>query len=104
MTPFRPANAWKRAVLFALVVPPLPTASALAQSTSIVVESVDDYSLRNGPALPNSVANGSGFLQGMLFIPSSPWHLNANWTNRAVWDTDFMDPAVNAKGCDSAAA
>ena len=34
-------------------------------SNGLVVESVDNYSLRNGPSLTNSVANGDGFIKGM---------------------------------------
>jgi hypothetical protein len=82
----------------AFLQPVLPVAIGRAQSTGIIVESVDDYSLRNGPSLLNSVANGNGFMNGMVFIPSSPWHQNAWWNNRAVYDTDFMASALTPRG------
>ena len=60
-------------------------------SNGIVVESVDNYSLRNGPSLNNSVANGDGFIKGMT-VNASPWALKTRWTDLNVWDTDLMDP------------
>jgi hypothetical protein len=69
-------------------------------STGLVVESVNNYSLRNGPSLNNSVANGDGFIQGMT-VAGSPWHLTTRWTDLNVWDTDFMDPAIDRAGDDS---
>lgn len=82
----------------AILTAAVPTINANAQtSTGIVVESVNDY----GPccSLPNSIANGDGFLQGMVF-PGSRWHLNERWTDGAVYDTDFVDPAINSLGND----
>jgi hypothetical protein len=77
-----------------------PLSAAIAQtSTGIIVESVNDYTLRNGPSLANSIANGDGFMNNMLFS-GSRWHLNARWTDRSVYDTDFVDPAVNSQGAD----
>jgi hypothetical protein len=51
--------------------------------------------------LCNSIANGDGFSQGMLFA-GSRFHLTARWTNGAVYDTDFVDPEINAQGKDVA--
>jgi hypothetical protein len=73
--------------------------AAHAQSTGLVVESVNDYTLRNGPSLSNSIANGDGFLQGMTF-PGSRFHLNVRWVDKNVWDTDFLDPSANSQGGD----
>lgn len=71
-------------------------------SNGLVVESVDNYSLRNGPSLTNSVANGDGFIKGMT-VEGSPWSLKTRWTDLNVWDTDFMDPdGKRAMGDDSA--
>ena len=85
---------------FALAMIGTPVSSAWAQrSIGIVVESVDDYSLRNGPSLGNSVANGDGFLNNMVFGDSG-WILNVRWVNRNVWDTDFMDASVDPRGDD----
>jgi hypothetical protein len=59
----------------------VPAVNAGAQtSTGIVVESVNDYggSQCNPPNLCNSIANGDGFMQNMVF-PGSRWHLNARW-------------------------
>ena len=76
----------------------VPTTSTNAQtSTDIIVESVNDYG--PGDQLSNSIANGDGFSQGMLF-PGSRWHAGARYTNTAVYDTDFVDPAINALGKD----
>ena len=69
-------------------------------SNGLVVESVNNYSLRNGPSLSNSVANGDGFIQGMT-VAGSPWRLTTRWTDLNVWDTDFMDPAIDPAGDDS---
>ncbi len=68
-----------------------------AQSTGLVVESVNNYSVRNGPSLVNSIANGDGFLNTMMF-PGSPWHVNNRYTDNLVWDTDFMDASVDSRG------
>ena len=67
---------------------------AACESNHLVVESVDNYSLRNGPSLSNSIANGDGFIKGMT-VDGSPWKLSTRWTDQNVWDTDFMDPDVN---------
>lgn len=81
--------------IFAVTV---PTINANAQtSTGIVVESVKDYG--PGDQLDNSIANGEGFLTGMVF-PGSRWHRNAYFINENVWDTDFVDPEINAQGDD----
>ena len=69
-------------------------------STGLIVESVDNYTIRNGPSLSNSIANGDGFITGMT-ISGSPWRLMTRWTDLNVWDTDFMDPAVDPVGDDS---
>ena len=71
------------------------------RSFGLVVESVNDYSLRNGPNLSNSVANGDGFISGMT-VAGSPWALKTRWTDRNVWDTDFLDNEVNRLGNDTA--
>lgn len=79
-----------------------PAINANAQtSTGIVVESVNDYggAQCNPPNLCNSIANGIGFRDGMLF-PGSRFHLNGQWTNAAVYDTDFVDPAIISLGRD----
>src|SRR5207237_5035140 len=72
---------------------------AACESNHLVVESVDNYSLRNGPSLSNSIANGDGFIKGMT-VDGSPWKLSTRWTDQNVWDTDFMDPDVRATGDD----
>jgi hypothetical protein len=74
-------------------------ADANAQSTGIVVESVNDYGACC--SLANSIANGDGFMNGMVF-PGSRWHLNARWTDGSVYDTDFVDPDINSSGADLA--
>lgn len=72
---------------------------AIAQtSTDIIVESVNDYG--PGDQLVNSIANGDGFAQGMLF-PGSLFTAGARYTNSAVYDTDFVDPAVDSRGNDT---
>jgi hypothetical protein len=78
--------------------------SANAQtSTGIVVESVDDYGggaqCNNPPNLCNSLANGNGFMQGMVF-PGSRWHENALWGNGTVYDIDFVESAIDSQGGD----
>jgi hypothetical protein len=76
----------------------IPTISVNAQtSTEIIVESVNDYG--PGDQLPNSIANGDGFMQGMVF-PGSRWHSGARYTNTAVYDTDFVDGTINSLGKD----
>jgi hypothetical protein len=69
------------------------------RSTGIVVESVNNYTTRNGPSIPNSIANGDGFLQNMVFLDSG-WHLNARYVDGSVYDTDFMDSSVDPRGAD----
>lgn len=71
------------------------------RSTGLVIESVNDYSLRNGPSLSNSVANGDGFISGMT-VAGSPWQLKTRWTDRNVWDTDFIDSDLVFTGDDKA--
>ena len=79
-------------VVFAVV-------GAYAQSTGIVVESVNNYSVRNGPSLTNSIANGDGFIQNIA-VPNSPFHVTIRYTDNLVWDTDFMDNSVDSRGND----
>jgi len=67
-------------------------------STDIIVESVTDYG--PGDQLVNSIPNGDGFAQGMLF-PGSRFTAGARYTNSAVYDTDFVDPAANSVGNDT---
>jgi hypothetical protein len=75
-----------------------PTISTNAQtSTDIIVESVNNYG-GNGD-LPNSIANGDGFAQGMLF-PGSRWTAGARYTDTAVYDTDFAESALTPFGAD----
>jgi hypothetical protein len=66
-------------------------------STDIVVESVKDYG--PGDQLDNSIANGDGFMQGMVF-PGSRWHWRGRWTDNSVFDSDFVDPSANSLGHD----
>ena len=73
---------------------------AYAQSNGIVVESVNNYTVRNGPSIGNSIANGDGFLNNMVFF-TSIWHLNNRFTDNLVWDTDFMDSSVDPRGNDA---
>ena len=49
--------------------------------------------------MPNSIANGDGFANGMLF-PGSRWTTGARYTDTAVYDTDFVDPSINSVGND----
>jgi hypothetical protein len=70
----------------------------LADSTGNVVESVNNFG-GNGD-LQNSIANGDGFLQGVVF-PGSQFFTSARWVDSLVYDTDFLDPAVNPIGNDS---
>ncbi len=87
--------------VIALLIVSVPATSAHGQrSTGIVVESVDNYSVRNGPSLSNSIANGDGFLNNMVFQDSG-WHLNARWTDNLVWDTDFIDASLDPRGDDT---
>jgi hypothetical protein len=67
-------------------------------SSGIIVESVNNY---GGPAnLANSIANGDGFLRGML-VDGSPWHRLAHLTDASVWDTDFVDRERDSRGNDN---
>ena len=94
------ANTSCRLLAASLLV--LLLAACERNSNGLVVESVDNYSLRNGPSLNNSVANGDGFIKGMT-INASPWALKTRWTDLNVWDTDLMDPdSRQAMGDDGA--
>ena len=76
----------------------MPAITANAQtSTDIIVESVDSYG--GSGDLSNSIANGDGFMQGMVF-PGSRWTAGARYTNTAVYDTDFADSALTPLGAD----
>jgi hypothetical protein len=75
----------------------VPAISVNAQSTDIIVESVNNYG-GNGN-LSNSIANGDGFAQGMVF-PGSRWTAGARYTDTAVYDTDFVDSALSPLGAD----
>jgi hypothetical protein len=86
-------------LLFATVSLTLCASLAIAQtSTDIIVESVTDYG--PGDQLVNSIPNGDGFAQGMLF-PGSRFTAGARYTNSAVYDTDFVDPAADKRGNDT---
>jgi hypothetical protein len=66
-------------------------------SNDVIVESVNNY---GGPGnLNNSIANGDGFMQGMVF-PGSRWIAGARYTDTAVYDTDFADSALTPVGAD----
>lgn len=83
---------------FAIFTAAVATTNANAQtSTGIFVESVTDYG--PGDQLANSIANGTGFMSGMVF-PGSRWRSNGHLTNRAVYDTDFVDTEINSQGTD----
>jgi hypothetical protein len=63
----------------------VPTKSANAQiSLDIIVESVNNYGggsmCSTPPNLCNSIANGDGFMQGMVF-PGSRWRAGARYTD-----------------------
>ena len=90
----RCCGAYASMLIFALLI-----SACAPRSTGLVVESVDDYSLRNGPSLNNSIANGDGFIRGMT-IATSPWQLKTKWTDKNVWDTDFLDPDAGTVGDD----
>jgi hypothetical protein len=66
-------------------------------STNIIVESVKDYG--PGDQLLNSITNGDGFMQGMVF-PGSRWRWGGRWTEAAVFDTDFLDISATPLGHD----
>ncbi len=69
-----------------------------ADSKGIVVESVNNFG--GSGDLSNSIANGDGFIQGMVF-PGSQFFLSARWTDGTVYDTDFVDHEINALGNDN---
>ena len=76
-------------------------------STGLVVESVDNYSIRNGPTLGNSIANGDGFIAWMtgaptpwLTISPSPWTLVIRYPDNLAADADFTDSELNSAGRD----
>lgn len=77
---------------------PFQAINASAQtSINIIVESVNDY----GPddQLSNSIANGDGFMKHMVFA-GSRWRAGVRYTNSAVFDTDFVESAINSLGMD----
>ena len=76
----------------------LPSRPLFADSNGIIVESVNNFG--GVGDLSNSIANGDGFLQGMVF-PGSRFFQSARWTDGLVYDTDFVDPQVNSLGNDS---
>lgn len=82
---------------FTIATVAIPSVSAYAQSTEVIVESVTDYG--PGDQLVNSISNGDGFMQGMVF-PGSRWLAGARYTNSAVYDTDFVDRTVDSRGSD----
>lgn len=96
----QPASSSLQRTLPLLIVMALGICSSGCRSYGLAVESVDDYSLRNGPSLPNSVASGDGFVRGMT-IPGSPWELKHQWTDRDVWDGDFTDSDLARAGQDN---
>jgi len=59
-------------------------------SYDLVVSSVNSYATKNGPSLPNSIANGDGFIQGMT-VPGSVWTLKDRDVDSQVDDMDFVD-------------
>jgi hypothetical protein len=54
------------------------------------VASVNNYSSKNGPSLPNSIANGDGFIQQMT-AAGSGWSLTDRDVDSQVDDIDFVD-------------
>jgi hypothetical protein len=84
------------AVIFALASLPVP--SKAQQSTGIIIESVNDYGACC--SLSNSIANGDGFKDGVVF-PGSRYYLSSRWTDATVYDTDFADPQINSLGKDN---
>ena len=67
-------------------------ASAGCQSHGLVVASVNNYAAKNGPSLPNSIANGAGFVRAMT-PPDSEWTVLAQDVDSQVDDIDFYDAA-----------
>ncbi|MCE9669863.1 hypothetical protein LY474_18865 [Myxococcus stipitatus] len=92
MKPDIPSACW-----IALLLAVSPSSAPAQTSTAVIVESVNDYG-PNGQ-LPNSIANGDGFMQNMVF-PGSRWTSGARYTNSAVYDRDFVDVSQNAQGLD----
>jgi len=90
-------RALRRAALSAFAIL-ASVANAHADSTGIIVESVNNFG--GSGDLSNSIANGDGFLQGVVF-PGSRFFQSARWTDGLVYDTDFVDPQINALGNDS---
>ncbi len=68
------------------------------ENHGIVVASVNDYSRGYGPGcpkqpcLPNSIANGDGFIRAMV-APGSGWTLSERAVDTQVDDIDFVDAA-----------
>lgn len=70
----------------------LLAAPALA-GNGVTVESVNDYTLVCGAGvcdLPNSIANGSGFVS--TITTTGAFTRDLAYTNSSVFDTDFVDP------------
>jgi hypothetical protein len=80
----------------AVAVPCLGLWLAGCQSNGLVVSSVNDYSHKYGPGcpkppcLPNSIANGDGFIQAMT-VAGSGWTLTERDVDSQVDDMDFVD-------------
>ena len=70
----------------------------MPNSTGIVIESVNDFG--GSGDLSNSIANGDGFSQGVVF-PGSRFHMNGRWIDATVYDTDFVDTEINSLGNDT---
>jgi hypothetical protein len=85
---------WTKAICAVI----LSMSVSACQSSGIIVESVDNYG-GNGD-LTNSIANGDGFLRGMLPPDGSPWHRLAHLTDANVWDTDLFDREIDNRGRD----
>lgn len=92
------SRPWACVVFCALLASLVPPALAqVPTSTDIIIESVSDY----GPGDQlNAVANGDGFLVGMTG-PGSRFRLFARYADALVYDTDFVDPAADARGQDT---
>jgi len=69
-------------------------------NTKVNVESVDNYSLRHGPSLNNSVANGSGFMSAMTQA-GSIFTVGQEWRDNNVLDTDFHDNDRSGRPADT---
>jgi hypothetical protein len=90
---------------FILLASVLSAVGADAQtSTEIIVESVNNYgggaNCSNPPNLCNSIANGDGFWQEMKFPGSLFSPGGARYVDTAVYDTDFVDSALDNRGSD----